>query len=78
MNGGDLMYNMSKFYIKNNMVINHPTEIEKKKENKNKTWKQRTGKRSKPVIPSLQKQKTDYCGVTEGEENEREKTRKIT
>ena len=32
MQGGDLNYNMSRFYIKNNMVINHPTEIEKKKE----------------------------------------------
>lgn len=28
--GGDLLANMSKFYIKQNMVILHPTEILKK------------------------------------------------
>ena len=30
--GGDLLSNMSKFYIKNNMVILHPAEILKKQE----------------------------------------------
>lgn len=30
--GGELMMNMSKFYIKNNMVIDHPAEIKKKEE----------------------------------------------
>lgn len=30
--GGELMMNMSKFYIKNNMVIDHPAEIKKKED----------------------------------------------
>lgn len=30
--GGDLLSNMSKFYIKNNMVILHPAEILKKQD----------------------------------------------
>lgn len=30
--GGDMMLNMSKFYIKNNMVIDHPAEIKKKED----------------------------------------------
>lgn len=30
--GNDMMLNMSKFYIKNNMVIDHPNDIKKKEE----------------------------------------------
>ena len=30
--GNDMMLNMSKFYIKNNMVIDHPADIKKKEE----------------------------------------------
>ena len=30
--GGDVMLNMSKFYIKNNMVIDHPAEIKKRED----------------------------------------------
>lgn len=30
--GDDMMMNMSKFYIKNNMVIEHPAEIKKKED----------------------------------------------
>ncbi|CAD8146933.1 unnamed protein product [Paramecium octaurelia] len=30
--GGEVMMNMNKFYIKNNMVIDHPAEIKKKEE----------------------------------------------
>lgn len=29
-NGGELQMNMSRFYIKNNIVIDHVSEIEKK------------------------------------------------
>ena len=29
---GDVMMNLSKFYIQNNMVIDHPSEIKKKEE----------------------------------------------
>lgn len=32
MKGGDLVSNMSKFYINNNKVIDHPAEIRKKEE----------------------------------------------
>ncbi len=32
LNGEELSMNMSKFYIKNNMVIEHPTDIIKKEE----------------------------------------------
>jgi serine/threonine-protein kinase ULK/ATG1 len=35
--GDDVMLNMSKFYIKNNMVIDHPAEIKKKEELNNFT-----------------------------------------
>lgn len=35
--GEDVMMNMSKFYIKNNMVIDHPAEIKKKEELNNFT-----------------------------------------
>jgi len=30
--GGNMMMNMSKFYIKNNMVIDHPADIKKKED----------------------------------------------
>ena len=38
MKGEEVELNMSKFYIKNNMVIQHPAEIEKKKELNNFTY----------------------------------------